>query len=236
MKKIVLTLSLLLCGLALQAQPDFSALRYGVRAGLGIGSLDASYDDTDLQTMGGFSFEGGAFAELPLAKSLSVSAELDIEHTSVSDVAKSMAVVGSGLAGAQVLTTTKTQFPMNFIHIPVVARFCFLKNGLLYLEAGPQFGFLVGKVNTHVESEVTTIPSVGPSSVTKNTVDSDDTDNFKKAHVSFALGWGVNFKRFSLGVRVGLGLGDLQAEGHEAPGCNRVSHTDARLGLRYYLK
>ena len=234
MKKLILFFSLLLCSMSLLAQPDFSALKYGVRAGLGLGSIDASYNDSGYETMGGFAFTAGAFAELPVWKSLSVVAEVNYEHASISDVAKSMHMEGSGLASVTVFNETKTEFPINFIHIPVLAKFNFLKNDLLYLEAGPQFGLRVGNVNSHYETKTTAKPAIGESIITTDKRDSDDTDNYKKGHVSLALGWGFNFKRFSAGLRVGLCLSDLQAEEHKLDGM-RVSHTDAHLAVRYYF-
>ena len=232
MKRILLTAALLLGSTCLFAQIDLSELKYGVRAGLGIGSIDSHFKD-DLQTMGGFAFSAGVFAELPVWKALRVTAELNYEHASISDETKSMQMVGTGLAGATVFTETQTDFPVNFIHIPVLAKVCFIRNDLMYFEAGPQLDFLVGKVNSHSEIVTTVKPNVGASTVTRVKNDSDDTDNFKKAHVSIALGWGFNFlQHFSVGVRGGIGLGDLQAEKVKQKDL-RVSHTDLQLALRY---
>lgn len=224
---------LLLCGLAAFAQPDFSALKYGVRAGFGIGSVDTKYEGDDPETMGGFQLHAGVFAELPVWNFVSVTTEVQLEHTGISDRIKKMHMEGTGMAGATIFTETYTKFPINYIHIPILAKVRFLED-LLYVEAGPQLGFLVGRVNTHVESEVTTKLNIGGSSTTNTETDTDDTDHFKKGHFAFDMGWGFKINNLEFGVRVGLGLSDLQAPDYKVDGVH-VGHTDIQVAARYYF-
>ena len=227
-----------MCWTLASAQVDFSKLRIGVRAGVGIGTVDATFEDQDnTESMSGGQFILGATAELPVWKFLRVTAEVDFEHTGVSDESKTMYMTGTTAYDATIFTTTRTKYPLSYIHIPIMARACFVKD-IIYVEAGPQFGILVGKVKTHAESTITTMPNgIGASQTEKQTDDYDAADNFKKSHVALALGWGANFGRkrqFSAGIRLGIGLNDIQAPDHKLDGC-RVSHTDIQASIRYWF-
>lgn len=232
MKKSVLTILLALCTVLAFAQPDFSNLKYGLRGGIGIGSVDTHHDG-DLNTMGGFAYSLGVIAEMPVWKAVRLTAEVNFEHSSVSDESKTMHMEGTGLAGATIFTKTKTKFPLTYIHIPVLARLCFAKD-IFYVEAGPQLGILAGKVKSHTEAEVTTKPNAGGSSTATTITDSDDTDHFTKGQFALALGWGFNFGHYSAGLRFGIGIGDIQAKDYAIDGY-RVNHTDFQVGLRYWF-
>lgn len=230
MKKIAFVFALLLCGVwQLAAQPDFSALKFGARAGIGLGSVAISYDD-DNSFQSGFLYSVGAYAELPVWKVVNLVAEVDFEHTAVSDESKSMAVETVGGISAQILSQTWTKYPLNYLRIPILARANILDN-ILYVEAGPQLGFLVGKVDTYTRSKVTTI-AAGYSNTTDTEGTSEDSDHFKKGHFAFDLGWGFNLNQVSLGMRVCLGMSDLQAKDYKVDGM-RVGFTTLQIGARY---
>ena len=219
----------MLCGVAALAQPDFSALKFGVRSSIGLGSVTISYDD-DNTFQSGFLYSVGAYAELPVWRVVNLVAEVDFEHTSVSDESKSMAVETVGGISAQILSTTWTKYPLNYLRIPILARANILDK-ILYVEAGPQLGFLVGKVDTYTRSKVTTI-APGYSNTTDTENSSEDSDHFKKAHFAFDLGWGFNLGQVSLGVRACIGASDLQAKDYKVDGM-RVGFTSLQIGMRY---
>lgn len=229
MKKIVFSFALMLCGVAALAQPDFSALKFGVRSSIGLGSVTISYDD-DNTFQSGFLYSVGAYAELPVWRVVNLVAEVDFEHTSVSDESKSMAVETVGGISAQILSTTWTKYPLNYLRIPILARANILDK-ILYVEAGPQLGFLVGNVDTYTRSRVTTI-AAGYSNTTDTENTSEDSDHFKKAHFAFDLGWGFNLGQVSLGVRACIGASDLQAKDYKVDGM-RVGFTSLQIGMRY---
>lgn len=233
MKRVLFALAALLVAAPAFAQLDFSAMKYGVRAGVGIGSVDISADDeADKKYEGsqsGANFTVGAFAELPVAKHFLVSAEVDFERTGINERVKSVEIVDTGFMPIHVFTDTRTKYPISYVHIPLLAKFTFVRDAL-YVEAGPQFGFLVGKVNTHVET-ITTVNGED----TKAVNDSDDTDHFKKNHFALAVGWGFTLRKVSAGIRVSYGLGDIQADAYKMEGF-RVSHTDLQLAIRYSFR
>ena len=165
-----------------------------------------------------------------------VTGEIYFEHTWASSKIDRMYMTGTGAAGATVFIHTKTTYPLNYIHIPIMARACFVK-GFVYVEAGPQYGFLVGNVKTHTEGSETTKPNTPlvPSQVVK--VNEDADAHFKKTYAGWVLGWGGNFghdRQFSAGVRLGFGLNDLQDPDYKIDGC-RVTHTDVQISMRYWF-
>ena len=229
MKKIVFSIALMLCGVAAVAQPDFSALKFGMRTGIGLGSVTISYDD-DNTFQSGFLYSVGAYAELPVWRVVNLVAEVDFEHTSVSDESKSMAVETVGGISAQILSTTWTKYPLNYLRIPILARANILDK-ILYVEAGPQLGFLVGKVDTWQKSKVTTI-AAGYSDTNTTEGTTDSTDSFAKGHLAFDLGWGFNLGQISLGMRACIGMTDLQSKDKKQEGL-RTGFTSLQLGMRY---
>ena len=233
MRRLLFVLAALFVAAPAFAQLDFGALKYGVRAGVGIGSVDTSFDDDANKkyegTETGGQFTVGAFAELPVMKHLLVSAEVDYERTGINDHVKKVEIVDTGLMPVHVFTDTKTKFPISYVHIPVLAKYTFVRDAL-YVEAGPQIGFLVGRVNTHSET-VTTVNG----SDTKVVADSDDTDHIKKSHFALDIGWGFTLRKVSAGIRVGFGLDDIQADAYKVDGCH-VSHTDVQFAIRYSFR
>ena len=227
----------MLCVTAAFAQIDFSQIRFGARAGFGGGMVDMKYEDEDPESQSGFQVFLGAAAELPVWKFLRVTGEIYFEHTGISDEVNKMHMTGTTVYDATVFTHTKTKYPLNYIHIPIMARACFVK-GFVYVEAGPQVGFLVGKVKNHTEGTITTQPNgPGQSVVTKVDEETDDTDHLKKVHTAFNIGWGGNFgseRQFSAGIRIGFGLNDLQAEDYKIDGM-RVTHSDFQVSMRYWF-
>lgn len=225
MKKTVIILAMLLCAAMASAQPDFSELKYGVRAGIGVGAVKTRHDD-DADFMNGFQFTAGVFAELPIWNLISINTEINIERSAVSNHSKSVSIQDTGFGGVHIFTESSTKFPLAYVHIPVLAKFTLAD--LLYVEAGPQFGFLAGKVKTHAETST----QVGGADPTTTSTDSDDTDHFKKGHLAVAVGWGVIFGQFSAGLRAAIGANDIQAPDYKLDGY-RVTHTDIQLALRY---
>ena len=236
MKKILLATMALFCATAMFAQVDFSKLRFGARAGFGIGMADSKYEG-ETESQAGFQVLLGATAELPVWKFLRVTGEVYFEHTGISDESNRMYMTGTTVYDATIFENIETKYPLNYIHIPIMARACFVKD-IVYVEAGPQFGFLVGKVKTHREGSITTKPNgPGQSIVTKVDEDSDASDSMKKTHAAFNIGWGANFgseRQFSAGIRLCLGLNDIQAKDHKIDGM-RVTHSDIQVSMRYWF-
>ena len=233
MKKIAFSFALMLCWVAALAQPDFSALKFGMRSSIGLGSVSIKQDD-DNTFQSGFQYSVGAYAEMPVWRRVNLVAEIDFEHTGVHDKSSSMHVETIGGYSAQILSHTEIKYPLNYLRIPILARANILNN-VLYVEAGPQLGFLVGKVETWEKSKVTTIV-MGGSNTADNEGTTDSTDSFAKGHLAFDFGWGFNLGQISLGFRTCLGMTDLMPKKYkEEHGLQdmRTGFTSLQIGMRY---
>jgi hypothetical protein len=133
-------------------------------------------------------FHAGIFYEAKLLGPLSIQPEL------------LYSLQGSQLKGNSTITDYKTQ--LNYIQVPILVKLTF---GPVYVEAGPQFGYLVsanedGKVQVRNTS----------GNVAFRDVNQSATDNYKRG--DFALCAGVGLKLGSV-VRVGgrfvAGLNDI---------------------------
>ena len=176
-KHITLAAALLLAGRA-HAQ-------FGVKAGLSEAVLSGRVgEDASYKTY----FHAGIFYQAHLIGPLSIQPEA------------LYSLQGSQLKGAT--TTTDYITRLNYVAVPILVKATF---GPLYVEAGPQFGLLVGA------NEQGTVQARGASGqVQFRVVDHSATDNYKRG--DFALCGGVGLKLGPL-VRVGgrfiAGLNDI---------------------------
>lgn len=165
-----------------------SPIRFGLKAGINISSLS----DSEFSSKTGF--YGGAFANIPVAKDFSVQPE----------------VLYSGMGAKHLSTDSKVN--LDYISIPVMLQYNALPN--LYLEAGPQFNFLV--------SSKVKFPS---SSI-------DGKDIFKT--FDFGLGLGAGYyltPNIGVNVRYVAGLTNI---GKDRPGYSSSTKSDVfQIGLAY---
>jgi opacity protein-like surface antigen len=170
MKKILLGLALV-AGTFTFAQKTSNAssspVRFGVKAGLNISTISNS----DLNSKAGF--YGGVFANIPVAQDFSVQPE----------------VLYSGMGG-KAKSNSNVKLNTDYIAVPVMLQYNLIPN--LYVEAGPQFGFLIsakGKANG--------------SSV-------DVKDNLKTFDFGIGLGAGYYFtQNIGVNLRYTAGLSDV---------------------------
>ncbi|WP_079241623.1 porin family protein [Chryseobacterium indologenes] len=123
MKKIFLGLALVAGTFAFSQKTSTSTastspVRFGVKAGLNISTLT----DSEFNSKAGF--YGGVFANIPVAQDFSFQPE----------------VLYSGM-GAKAKVDSDVKANLDYISIPLMLQYNALPN--LYLEAGPQFSFLV---------------------------------------------------------------------------------------------
>lgn len=97
----------------------FTQVRFGLKAGLNISNFS-----NDISSKSKAGFYGGVFANIPVAKDFSVQPE----------------VLYSGM-GAKSKYDSNVKVNLDYIAVPVMLQYNALPN--LYLEAGPQFSFLV---------------------------------------------------------------------------------------------
>jgi len=176
MKHVVLASALLLLGSQAHAQ-------LGVKGGVNQAVLSGRVgEDATYKTY----FHAGIFYEAKVLGPISIQPEL------------LYSLQGSQLKGT--LTDYKTQ--LNYIQVPILVKATF---GPLYVEAGPQFGYLV---SANEQGTVQVRNTSG--NVAFRDVNQSSTDNYKRNE--FALCAGVGVKLGSI-VRVGgrfvAGLNDI---------------------------
>ncbi len=125
MKKLFLAAILVISGSsAMMAQSD---LAFGIKGGVNFSNLTGDgfgeFDDDSART----SFNLGAVLEIPVSEKFAVQPEVFYS--------------GQGFDLVQRDNDQDTEFQLDYINVPVLAKI-YLVQGL-YLEAGPQVGFLV---------------------------------------------------------------------------------------------
>ncbi|GEN65913.1 MULTISPECIES: porin family protein [Chryseobacterium] len=194
MKKILLGLALV-AGTFTFAQKTStntsasSPVRFGLKAGLNVSSL----------SNGGWNskagFYGGVFANIPVAQDFSVQPE----------------VLYSGM-GAKAKSNSDVKFNLDYIAVPVMFQYNALPN--LYLEAGPQFSFLVS------------------SKLKDNSNSLDVKDGTKSFDFGLGLGAGYYFTpNIGVNVRYVAGLSDVAKD--RPSGSDSVKNGAFQVGLAY---
>ncbi|KPE50953.1 porin family protein [Chryseobacterium indologenes] len=161
MKKLILGLAVTAGSLALaQTTSSSNPVTFGVKGGMNVSSLSKTEGLDDQKSKIGFN--AGAFANIPIASSFSIQPEvLYSQYGEKSDYR-----VGN--------TKFSNSTKLDYITVPVMFQYNALPN--LYLEAGPEFGFMVSAKNKFKNE------STGQSST---------TDNYKDNLSTFNLGIGI---------------------------------------------
>lgn len=190
MKKLILGLALVAGTFAFSQKTSTassSPVRFGVKAGLNISTISNS----DLNSKAGF--YGGVFANIPVAQDFSVQPE----------------VLYSGMGG-KYKGNSDVKLNADYIAVPVMLQYNLIPN--LYVEAGPQFGFLIS--------------AKGKS----NGASVDVKDNMKTFDFGLGLGAGYYFtQNIGVNVRYTAGLSDIAKDNSGDASRNGVF----QVGLAY---
>lgn len=166
-----------------------SPVRFGLKAGLNISSLS----DSDSKSKAGF--YGGVFANIPVAQDFSVQPE----------------VLYSGM-GAKYKGNTDLKANLDYIAVPVMFQYNALPN--LYLEAGPQFSFLVNAKAKYNSNSV------------------DIKDGLKTFDFGLGLGAGYYFtQNIGVNLRYVAGLTDINK--NKPSGADSSKNGAFQIGLAY---
>ncbi|KQR94639.1 opacity protein [Chryseobacterium sp. Leaf180] len=170
MKKLILGIAVMSSAIAFaQTTPTttsnssmgMSDVRFGIKAGMNVSSIT---NDAGLEDQGSkIGFNAGVFATIPVAESFSIQPE--VLYTQYGDKYD------------QVILGNRYSFARNldYIAVPVMFQYNFIPN--FYLEAGPEFGFLVSAKNkTKNETNNNTIT---------------ESDNYKDSLNTFNFGIGI---------------------------------------------
>ena len=193
MKKLILGIAVMSSAVAFaQTTPTttsnssmgMSDVRFGIKAGMNVSSIT---DDAGLEDQGSrIGFNAGVFATIPVAESFSIQPE--VLYSQYGDKYDDV-ILG---------TRYSYQRKLDYIAVPVMFQYNFVPN--FYLEAGPEFGFLVSAKNKlKNETNNNTITESG------NYKDSLNTFNF-----GIGIGAGYYFTdNIGITARYVAGVSDL---------------------------
>ncbi|MBO9691208.1 porin family protein [Chryseobacterium sp.] len=211
MKKLILGLALTAGTLAFAQQTTNTSsnpVTFGVKGGMNVSSLskDSGLDDQKSK----IGFNAGVFANIPLASSFSVQPEvLYSQYGNKSDFTA---------LGTKYSASTK----LDYIAVPVMFQYNLIPD--LYVEAGPEFGFMVSAKNK-LKNE-----SNGNSTTSDNYKDNFNTFNF-----GIGLGAGYYFTpNLGLTARYVAGLTDIAK--NRPSGSDAVRNNVFQVGLAYKFK
>jgi len=211
MKKLILGLALTAGTFAFAQQTGNTSsnpVTFGVKGGMNVSSLskDSGLDDQKSK----IGFNAGVFANIPLAASFSVQPEVQYsQYGNKSDFTT---------LGTKYSASTK----LDYITVPVMFQYNLIPD--LYVEAGPEFGFMVSAKNK-LKNE-----SNGNSTTSDNYKDNFNTFNF-----GIGLGAGYYFTpNLGLTARYVAGLTDIAK--NRPSGSDAVRNNLFQVGLAYKFK
>lgn len=212
MKKLILGLAITAGSLAFAqtttttSTSSASPVRFGIKAGMNVSSLS---NDETLEDQGSkIGFNAGVFANIPIAESFSIQPE--VLYSQYGDK-YDYVVAGNRYSYANHL---------DYITVPVMFQYNFIPN--LYVEAGPEFGFMVSAKNK-------------AKNETNNDVLAESgnyKDNFNTFNVGIGLGAGYYFTdNIGLTARYVAGVTDIAKD--RPSGRDAVRNNVFQVGLAY---
>ncbi|MBE4948879.1 porin family protein [Chryseobacterium culicis] len=192
MKKLILGLALTAGTFAFAQQTGSTPtnpVTFGVKGGMNVSSLSNGADLSDSKSKIGFN--AGVFANIPLASSFSVQPEV-IYNDLGSKVTREYTVLGNNY---------KSEYSRNLGYVAVPVMFQYNATPEFFLEAGPEFGFLVS-ANDKLKSSTNNSNSTQISSLNK--------DDFQTFNFGIGIGAGYYFTpSLGLTARYTAGLTDI---------------------------
>ncbi len=209
MKKLILGMAVMVGSFAFAQQTpakSSSPIKFGLKAGMNVSSMTK---ESDLDDQGSkIGFNAGAFANIPIASSFSIQPEVLYSQY--------------GDKFDEVINGTKVSWARHhdYITVPVMAQYNLLPN--LYVEAGPEFGFLVSakaKIKNETQNE-----TISESSNYK-----DDINGF-----NFGIGLGAGYyftDNIGLTARYVAGLTDVAKD--RPSGSDAVKNNVFQVGVAF---
>ncbi len=215
MKKLILGIALTAGSLAFaqtttttstSSMSTDSAVRFGVKAGMNVSSLS---DDGSLEDQGSkIGFNAGVFANIPVGSMFSVQPE--VLYSQYGDKYDQV-IAGNRYSYANHL---------DYITVPVMLQYNLIPN--LYVEAGPEFGFMVSAKNK-------------AKNETNNDIISESgnyKDNFNTFNFGLGLGAGYYFTdNIGITARYVAGLTDIAK--NRPDNSNAIRNNVFQVGLAF---
>ncbi|WP_080779143.1 porin family protein [Chryseobacterium phocaeense] len=212
MKKLILGLAVTASSLAFAQQTPTSSsnpVTFGVKGGMNVSSLT---NDSGLEDQGSkIGFNAGVFANIPVAESFSIQPE--VLYSQYGDK-YDRTISGNRYSFAR---------HHDYIAVPVMFQYNLIPN--LYVEAGPEFGFMVNAKNK-LKNE---------TSNNVITESGDYKDDLNKFNFGIGLGAGYYFtQNFGITARYVAGLTDIAKD--RPNGSDAVRNNAFQVGLAFKFK
>ena len=194
MKKIVLSAFAILTIGFVNAQD----LRFGAKAGVNISTLTGDAVGSDVSMKVGF--HAGGLMEIKFTDKLALQPEVlfSLQGAEIEDRVD--------FAGGD-YDLDSNKLHLSYINVPVMLKFYPIKS--LFVEAGPQVGFLVG-AKTKSESKEVRNTNDGVTTTTIST-DNDVKDFYKSVDFGFNLGLGYDItENIFINARYNMGLANVR--------------------------
>lgn len=203
MKKLILGMAIAAGSLTFAQQApakSSSPITFGVKAGMNVASV-TKQDGLDNKAKIGFN--AGGFANIPIASSFSIQPE--IMYSGLGSKVTSNELTGDTTNGIRYEDSSSLN--LNYLTIPVMFQYNLIPN--LYVEAGPEFGFMLsGKAKG--DQTVTTYTGGSATSVSQSYSEDIDKDHMNTFNVGIGLGAGYYFTpNIGITARYVAGVTDL---------------------------
>ncbi|CAA7196617.1 porin family protein [Chryseobacterium potabilaquae] len=190
MKKLFLGLAVTACSL-MSAQKSESGVKFGAKAGINISTIVDEKKVGDSRT----GIHLGGFVNVPLGRFISIQPEVFYSQTGFRNFAQCHRMLYNDGASS-VTMQEKRKANLDYISVPIMFQFNITKG--LYLEAGPQFNFLVNNKQTvDATYEIANMTPV-------QTKDMNELMDYKINKIQ-SLSRKFDTKGFELGLAIGAG-------------------------------
>ncbi len=214
MKKLILGLAVTAGSLAFaQTTSSSNPVTFGVKGGMNVSSLSKNEGLDDQKSKIGFN--AGVFANIPLAADFSIQPEVIYNDLGAKSTRK------TNFAGNEYRADYSTN--LGYIAVPVMFQYNVIPN--LYLEAGPEFGFLVS-----AKDKLKTSTNGNTNNSTTSTLNKDDFQTF-----NFGIGIGAGYyftQNLGITARYTAGVTDIFKNNNG----DAVRNNVFQVGLAYKFK
>ncbi len=195
----------LFLGAAIAVSSLTFAQQFGAKAGMNVSSISADGFDDAKSKVG---YYAGLFMNAPIAEGFSIQPEVLYNNL-----------------GAKTETTvlgTKYSSTLNLDYITVPVMFQYNATPQFYLEAGPEFGFMVNANQKYTAGS-------------NNTTSTLNTDDFNKFNFGVGLGLGFNVtENIGLNARYVAGMNDITNNDKWGSDANNKNNTfQVGLGVKF---
>ncbi|AZA54889.1 porin family protein [Chryseobacterium sp. G0201] len=226
MKKLILGLAITVSTVAFaQKTASKSPVTFGVKAGMNVSSISTT-SEVDIKSKIGFN--AGAFANIPLSSKFSIQPEILYSGLGAKSKNSNEYTIDNSTTKIKETYTTS----LNYLSVPVMVQYNLLPN--LYVEAGPEFGFLLGGKNKG-DLSVTTTSGSNTNTVNNSYSEKINKKNYNGFNVGLGIGAGYYFTpNFGVSARYVAGVTELT----KSLGNNTDSNYNNvfQVGLMYKFK